>query len=147
MKLYLDSAYVAKCYLNDSDAEAVRQVAYEAESLHSSAWCIPEVACAIQRWVREGSLGPGQGRGLRQRFLEHVRQGVWTLLPVTEDLLRQVAAALDRLPRRVGLRAGDAVHLVSAQSAGFEEIWSNDNHLLRAAHYFGLRGRSAAGSL
>lgn len=40
MNLYLDSAYVAKCYLNDPDAVQVRNLVRGAESIHSSALCI-----------------------------------------------------------------------------------------------------------
>ncbi len=42
----------------------------------------------------------------------------------------------------VDLRAGDAIHLAAAQSAGFSEIWSNDKRLLQAAPAFGLTGKS-----
>ena len=142
MKLYLDSAYIAKCYLNDPDAPKVRKLVQGAESLHSSAWCLAEMACAVQRRVREKTLTPEQGAQLRRVFLDHVSQGVWLLLPVTDPVLRAVDASLDRLPVEILLRAGDAVHLVSAQAGGFSEIWSNDRRLLRAARYFGLAGRS-----
>ena len=40
------------------------------------------------------------------------------------------------------LRAGDAVHLMTAVDAGFKEVWTNDRHMLAAASSFGLRGRS-----
>jgi len=46
------------------------------------------------------------------------------------------------LPRSLYLRAGDAVHLAAAQSAGFSEIWSNDRRVLEAAPAFGLTGKS-----
>lgn len=49
---------------------------------------------------------------------------------------------MSALPATAYLRAADAVHLVSALEAGFTEIWSNDRHLLAAAAYFGLQGRS-----
>ena len=64
------------------------------------------------------------------------------LLPVSASLLRDVESAMERLPPDVFLRAGDAIHLVSAREAGFTEIWSNDRRLLAAARHFGLKGRS-----
>lgn len=36
----------------------------------------------------------------------------------------------------------DAVHLATAQQIGESEVWTNDRHMLAAAPYFGLRGRS-----
>ena len=64
------------------------------------------------------------------------------MVPLMEEILRRVDAAVDTLPAQVFLRAGDAIHLVSARAAGITEIWSNDQHLLRAARHFGLTGRS-----
>src|SRR5712692_1367388 len=138
----LDPAYIVKCYLNDPDAPKVRELVQQAEALHSSAWCVAEVPCAIHRRVREGSLTPREGSELRRLFLDHVSKGLWTLFPVTDVVLRGVDASLDGLPSAVFLRAGDAIHLVSARTVGFEEIWTNDRHVLQAARYFGLAGRS-----
>ena len=40
------------------------------------------------------------------------------------------------------LRSGDAIHIVSAAEAGFNEIWTNDRHMLTAAASFGIAGRT-----
>jgi predicted nucleic acid-binding protein len=40
------------------------------------------------------------------------------------------------------LRTADAVHLATAQEAGERHVWTNDRHMLAAAPYFGLEGRS-----
>jgi hypothetical protein len=40
---YFDSAYVAKCYLNDPDSESVRDLVRVPVPLYSSALCVPEV--------------------------------------------------------------------------------------------------------
>jgi hypothetical protein len=45
-------------------------------------------------------------------------------------------------PAGVYLRAGEAVHLTTAQDIGESEIWTNDRHLVAAAAHFGLQGRS-----
>jgi predicted nucleic acid-binding protein len=138
----LDTAYVAKCYLNEPDAAAVRRFVREQSGLTSSAWCRPELACLLHRHVREGGLTTRQARTLHDLFLEDVASGVWTLVPVSSDLLGRVEEKLRRLRRRLFLRAGDALHLTTAAMAGFKEVWSNDRHLLAAARWFSLRGRS-----
>ena len=143
MKLYFDTAYIAKCYLNDPDAPQVRRLLSKADAVYSSALCVAEMACAFHRRIRERSLSAQEGSQLRRLFLEHVSSGVWTLLPVTDAVLRSVDALLEALPAGVPLRAGDAIHLASASSAGFTEIWSNDRRLLQAARHVGLAGRSA----
>jgi predicted nucleic acid-binding protein len=75
-------------------------------------------------------------------FLTDIQSGVWSLLPISEGFLFRVESLIRTLPRSVYLRAGDAVHLVAAQSAGFTEIWSNDRRVLAAAPAFGLTGKS-----
>lgn len=142
MNLYLDSAYIAKCYVSEPDSARVRELARRAASLSSSAWCLAEVACIFHRHYREKSLTRSQSFNLQEAFLTDVTTGVWSLLPLSDGLLRRVPAVVQGLAAGVFLRAGDAVHLLSARDAGFSEIWSNDRHLLSAAPHFDLKGRS-----
>jgi predicted nucleic acid-binding protein len=141
--MYVDSAYIAKFYVNEADSGEVRAVIHRADSLQSSAWAIPEVTCVLHRHVREGWLTAIQSRELAEAFLKHVEDGLWRLAPVTGHLLHRVAALVSAQPGNVYLRAGDAVHLTTAQEVGEKEIWTNDRHLLAAAPHFGLVGRSA----
>lgn len=140
--MYLDSAYIAKFYVNERDSAAVRDLIRSADILQSSAWATGEVACAFHRHMREGSLSLEQFRQLLGAFLDHVEAGFWTLLPVDDKLLSRTALLIGSMPA-VYLRAGDAIHLATAQDAGEREIWTNDRHMLAAAPYFGIRGRSA----
>jgi predicted nucleic acid-binding protein len=54
--MYFDSAYIAKYYVNEPDADAVRAIIEAAPSLRSSAWARIEVASVFHRHVRERSL-------------------------------------------------------------------------------------------
>jgi predicted nucleic acid-binding protein len=45
-------------------------------------------------------------------------------------------------PQDLFLRSGDALHLMTAREIGEAEVWTNDAHMLKAAAYFGLTGRS-----
>ncbi len=141
-ELYLDSAYVAKCYVNEPDSAAVRRLAWQAQRRCSSAWCLAEMACIFRRHVREGALPEARAAVLSKLFLDDLAAETWLLLPVSDLLMRRVEAAVRGVPPKVALRAGDAVHLVTARDAGFQEIWTNDRHLLQAAPRFGLVGRS-----
>ena len=143
MSIYLDTAYVAKCYINEPDAPRVRGLVRGLTDLQTSALCIAELACVFQRHIREKGLNRPQASKLRQAFEEDVQNGVWILVPVSNAVLKNVEAAVRNLAPHVYLRAADAIHLVTARDAGFSEIWSNDRHLLRAARYFGLKGRTA----
>ena len=139
---YFDTAYIAKCYLNEPDADAVRAVARASPALFISALSIAELACVFHRRLREGALRQSAATKLRDAFLEDVLNEVWLLLPVSEQLLRGVELLTRALPPDVFLRAGQAIHIVSAVQAGFNEIWTNDRHLLAAANHFGLKGRN-----
>lgn len=139
---YFDSAYVVKCYLNDPDSEQVRDLVRTPVPLYSSAFCIPEVTCAIHRRYRERQLTRKQALEATAAFRSHVELGTWTLVPLSESLLWDVHEALRELASTVFIRAGDATHLVSARSAGFSEIWTSDRRMLEAARHFRLTGRS-----
>jgi predicted nucleic acid-binding protein len=96
----------------------------------------------FQRHSREFDLSKSHAARLRGLFLEDARNSVWYLLPLSERFLFRVESLVAALPASLYLRAGDAIHLAAAQSAGFEEIWSNDRRLLAAAPSFGLVGKS-----
>jgi predicted nucleic acid-binding protein len=142
LNLYFDTAYIAKCYVNEHDPDPVRKLAFGADGLYSSTLCLAELACVLQRHLRESQLTLTQANRLRDFFLQDVEDGVWSLLPVSERFLYRVESLVRSLPPSMYLRAGDAIHLVAAQSAGFAEIWSNDKRLLEAAPAFGLTGKS-----
>ena len=141
-RAYFDAAYIAKCYLREPDARAVREVAQSCDAVHTSAFSIAEIALVFHRHLREGTLNVKSSPKVREQFWQDVTAQIWIMEPVTNHLLQKLEIYTRRLPADVFLRAGDAIHLVSALDAGFTEIWSNDRHLLAAAAHFGLRGRS-----
>ena len=80
--MYLDTAYIAKTYVNEPDSAAVRALLIGKRNMHSSALCGPEFYCVLQRHVREGSLTKRQAALLREKYHEDVEAGVWTLIPM-----------------------------------------------------------------
>ena len=140
--MYLDSAYIAKFYVNEPDAAAVRKLLGQASHVCSSSWALIEVTCVFHRHMREQSLTNAQGNELIDLFRVHVETDIWNFLPVTDAILRTTATLVRGLPPSFPLRAGDAIHIATALDAGEPEIWTNDRHLVAAANYFGLAGRS-----
>ena len=140
--MYLDSAYIAKYYVNEPDAAAVRALIRSAPHICTSAWAVVEVTCVFRRHVREGALDAAHGRRLIDDFRDHVDENRWNFVPVTDALLRRTATLVRGLPPSIPLRAGDAIHLTTAREVGEPEIWTNDRLLLAAAAHFGLAGRS-----
>ena len=120
----------------------MRELAGSADNVNTSSLCIAELACALHRKVREGTLQPKAATKLADFFRDDLANERWRLVPVSDRILRQVELLTRSIPKSTPLRAGDAIHIVSAVEAGFHEIWTNDRHLLAAAKHFGLRGRS-----
>src|SRR4051812_29460150 len=123
--MYLDSAYIAKFYLNEPDSRQVRNVIATANNLQSSAWAVPEVTCTFHRKMREGKLDGTEYGELLQAFHNHIDAGLWTFAPVTGRLLRKIVAFMTTLPPSIYVRSGDAAHLATAADLEESEIWSN----------------------
>ena len=140
--MYFDTCYIAKFYFNEAESARVRGLVRKADCIYSSLWAMAEVHAVVHRRMREGALSPIDARDLAALFSEHIEDGLWNLLPVNEALLRRTSALLVSAPRDLFLRTADAVHLTTAQEIGERAVWTNDRHMLAAASYFGLTGRS-----
>ena len=58
----------------------------------------------------------------------------------TSELLEKARTAVLEIPSTVFLRSGDALHLACAEEHGFQEVYTNDRHMLKAARHFHLTG-------
>ena len=140
--MYFDTSYIAKFYFNESESLRVRELVRKADAIHSSLWALAEFHAVLHRRMREGALSPNDARELASRFSQHIEDGLWNLIPVTEALLRRTSALMVSGPRDLFLRTADAVHLTTAHEVGERAVWTNDRHMLAAAAYFGLTGQS-----
>jgi predicted nucleic acid-binding protein len=140
--VYFDTSYIAKFYFNEPESQRVRELVRKADVIHSSFWALAEFHAVLHRRLREGAASPTDARDLASRFSEHVQDGLWNLVPVGEALLRRTSARMLSAPNDLFLRTADAVHLMTAHEIGEREVWTNDRHMLTAAVYFGLGGRS-----
>ena len=59
---------------------------------------------------------------------------------MTSDLLEKARTAVLEIPSTVFLRSGDALHLACAEEHGFQEVYTNERHMLKAARHFHLTG-------
>jgi len=140
--VYFDTSYIAKFYFNEPESPRVRELVRKADVIHSSLWAFAEFHAVIHRRLREGASSPRDARDLAARFTDHLEKGLWTLIPVTEALLRRTSGLVLSAPRDLFIRTADAVHLMTAQEIGESNVWTNDRHMLAAAPFFGLAGRS-----
>ena len=143
MSGYFDSAYIAKCYVNEADSRRVRAVLRTLGGACACSLALAEIAATLLRHVREGSLDREQSTKLQADFAADIESGIWTMVPVSDAFMHRVAGRLSGVPPTTVVRAADAIHLCAASEAGFSEVWTNDRHMLGAAVVFGIRGRSA----
>jgi len=140
--VYFDTSYIAKFYFNEPDSSRVRELVRKADIVYSSLWAFAEFHSVLHRRLREGMSSHSDARDLAARFSKHIEHGLWNFIPVNEALLRRTSALLMSAPRDLFIRTADAVHLTTAQELGERDVWTNDRHMLVAAGYFGLAGRS-----
>jgi predicted nucleic acid-binding protein len=138
--VYFDAAYIAKCYLNEPNAHLVRQFAYGADGLACCEIGRVEFYSVIQRHLRENNLSTIEADEILKDFAQDERDGIWQWLPVSSALIRSVCEEIRLLPHTTYLRALDALHLACAKENGFQEIYTNDRHMLDGAQYFQLKG-------
>lgn len=140
--IYFDTAYLAKCYLNEHGSDEVRELAAESARIACCAFGRLELAATIHRNLREGNITRKQSRIIFEQFDLDESNHIWTWLPVTPELLAGATARFRGMNPSTYLRAADALHLACAVEHGFKEIYSNDRHLLAAATVFKLKGRN-----
>jgi predicted nucleic acid-binding protein len=134
--IYFDAAYIAKCYLNEPGADQVREVAYGASGLGSSELARLEFASILKRHVREHHVTRRELTAIMRDFEADEKNGVWQWFRVTSELVEKARKAVLALPPTVFIRSSDALHLACAEEHGFEEVYTNDRHMLQAARYF-----------
>ena len=140
--MYFDTSYIAKFYFNEPESPRVRELVRKADAIHSSLWALAEFHAVLHRRMRESASSPSDARELALRFSEHIKDGLWNLIPVTEALLRRTGALMVSAPGDLFIRTADAVHLTTAHEIGERAVWTNDRRMLAAAAYFGLTGQS-----
>ena len=138
--IYFDAACIAKCYLNESGADRVREVANGADGLASCELARLEFASILKRHVRERHVTRREMAAILKDFEEDEQNGVWQWFGVTSELLEKARKAVLDLPSTVFVRSGDALHLACAEEHGFQEVYTNDRHMLQAAKHFNVTG-------
>ena len=137
---YFDSTYLFKIQCVEQGTEQVRACAAEVECLVSGIHGRAEFASACHRKIREGFGTPEQLQAMLAQIEMETRIGALRWLPITAEIVALTESVYRTAPPQTHLRAADALHLACAATHGFQEIYSNDRHLLAAAPLFGLRG-------
>lgn len=138
--IYLDTCYILKCYLTEHGSREVRDLTESADGLASCSLARLEFAAAVHRLRREGKLSEPDAAAVFASFKSDEEAGYWRWYGVTQALLDGVFSTYQSLAPSLFVRTNDALHLACALERGFQEIYSNDRHLLAAASAFSLDG-------
>ena len=141
--VYFDSAYIAKFYLLEPESGRVRSLAEREGKVCCSGIGRVETAQVLHRKLREGKATKAECAALFDQFETDCELGLWTWLPLTDDLVASAARRFRELSPKVPLRSADAIHLVSAREHGLDAIYTNDARVLAASSAFGIRGETA----
>ncbi len=134
-----DTAYIVKCYINESGSEQVRSVAEDTDELITSDFARVEFAAAVHRKRREKAITRREANAVLAQFDADCDVGIRTFVPLRPAVLHRVREAFATLPPAIPLRSADAIHCASAVDIGVDRIHSNDRHPLGAASHFRLR--------
>lgn len=135
MSFYLDASCCVAALTPESGSQRIEAWlgAHRQAALATSAWVHVEVASALSLKVRVGSLTPGERSAVMAAWLSF-REGLHSAT-ITESTY---AAAAEMIARHeLGLRAGDALHIAAAASAGCTLV-TLDQRLAKAAPELGV---------
>ena len=128
--------------MREPGSELVREHAREAGRIACCEIGKVELVAVFHRHLREKRLNARQYGVVMRQFASDLDQGLWTWLPLTSPVLAVAQKRYDDLSVKVFLRAADAMHLSCAAENRFDQVFTNDRHMLAACAAFGLTGRN-----
>lgn len=129
--VYVDTSVLVPLFVNEPHSAAVANwYAREKGELVAAAWCVPEFASALGIKQRTGAIDAQQAQGAWAHFERMVAADL-RLLPVAPANFHRAAVLV--LDPASALRAGDALHLACAETAGAKHMATLDDALSRNA--------------
>jgi hypothetical protein len=111
---YIDSSALIKAYLPEKGSAWIEELV-EMETIAISMLTVSEVASALSRRVREGSIRAEQRQRLFDTFLAHTDR--FQVMSVSPEVIDEAAAILLHDSPGAVLRTLDAIHLATAQKS------------------------------
>jgi uncharacterized protein len=133
LNVFLDSSALAKRYIEEKGSDRVEAILFSASGLAVSALCVPEIVSALCRRRRERKLSTEEYRNAKASVLSDLDDA--TLIGITEEVVAQAVALLERFP----LRSADALHVACAAKWSTDLFVSADDRQCRVARAHGLK--------
>lgn len=122
--VYLDTSVVVALMTREPLTDSVATWFADLDEMPvSSDWLLAEFASAISIKVRSGKLSDAAAKAIHKKF-DVLASGGIRLAPVSREAFKE-AAALSRT-HKIGVRAGDALHLAVARELGAATIATLD---------------------
>jgi predicted nucleic acid-binding protein len=137
--VYCDTSALAKYYVTERQSESVRTRLDNEEQVFLCEIAKAELAAAFHRRLRERKWTNQEFQAVIRQFLADDLAGYWTWLPLDSSIIKQAVQAYSTLPHTVFLRSADCLHLITALSHGFAEIYTYDVRQAEAARALGLQ--------
>jgi hypothetical protein len=137
---YLDTSYIAKCYLNEPGS--VEVLAW-VEGKTGLCCCVHgriELWSILCRHRREGRITKQQCRSVLAAIAADEKNHVWTWLDISREAVEAACRTVETIAGGPALRSADALHLACARQHGFRSVYSHDRTMLASAPHFGLEG-------
>jgi predicted nucleic acid-binding protein len=139
--LYLDTSFLVPLFRSEPSSDAIEAFLRRRRNslLCTSAWALVEFSSFLSREVRMGFLARDDARLIADQFDQVMDESFELIVPSASDY--QIAQVFVR-NFSTQLRAGDALHLATAQSNSVGHFYSLDKALLKAAKQLGVTASS-----
>jgi hypothetical protein len=133
MRVFLDTSALVKAHVAEKGDKNLANVLATAHAVLVSVLAEPEAISAMNRLRRERKMTDAQYAQVKTRLSEDLQ--TFDVIELDRGILDHAVRLLEQHP----LRAADALHLASAQSASADLFVTSDQPQLAAARTLGLK--------